>query len=92
MTEISIEKQIYLAVAYRETNLAVIARKLKMTRQNLYSKIARNTLKKEELCKIGKILGGKYVSYFAFPGGVKIGKAKARRKTAASRQDDSETR
>ena len=41
-------------------------------------KIARNTLKKEELCKIGKIPDGKYVSYFAFPGGVIVGKAKDR--------------
>ena len=30
-------------------------------------------VKKEELCKIAKVLGGKYISYFSFPGGVLIG-------------------
>jgi len=46
---------------------------MKMTPQNLHRKITRNTLKKEELYKIGKILGGKYISCFSFPGGVIIG-------------------
>ena len=73
MTSISVEQQIDLAIAYRATNLAVIAHAMGMTRQNLYKKLIRNTIKKEELSKIAKILGAEYVSYFSFPGGVKIG-------------------
>ena len=73
MTTISIQKQVFLAVAYRETNISAIAREMGLSPQNLHRKINSNTLKKEELCKIGKILGGEYVSYFSFPGNIKIG-------------------
>ena len=73
MKQISVEQQIDLAIAYRATNMSVIARAMGMSRQNLYKKMARNTLRKEELSEIAKILGGEYVSYFSFPGGVKIG-------------------
>ena len=73
MTGMSVEQQIFFAIAYRATNISAIARELGMSPQNLHRKISRNTLRKEELCEIGKILGGKYVSYFSFPGGVKIG-------------------
>ena len=73
MSSMSIEQQIFFAVAYRATNISAIARAMGMTPQNLHRKISRNTLKKEELSEIGKILGGKYVSYFSFPGGVIIG-------------------
>ena len=73
MSVMSVQQQIFLAVAYRGTNLATIAREMGLSPQNLHRKINRNTLKKEELCEIGKILGGEYVSYFSFPGGIKIG-------------------
>ena len=73
MVSMNIEEQVFLAISYRGTNLAAIAREMGMSRQNLHLKIRRNTLKKEELCKIGKILGAKYVSYCSFPGGVVIG-------------------
>ena len=69
----SIEQQIDLAIAYKRTSLAAIARAMGITRQSLYRKILRNTLKKEELCQIGKILGAKYLSAFSFPGGIIIG-------------------
>ena len=69
----NIGQQIFLAIAYRETNISAIAKALGIPRQNLHRKINSNTLKKEELCEIGKILGGRYVSYFSFPGGIKIG-------------------
>ena len=70
---ISIEEQVHLAIAYRSTNVSAIAREMGINRQNLHQKIKSNNLKKEELCKIAKILGGKYVSYFSFPGDVIIG-------------------
>ena len=73
MVTLSVEEQLYLAIAYRGTNIAALARELGIPRQILHRKVSNNTLKKEELCRIGKILGGKYVSYFSFPGGVKIG-------------------
>ena len=62
-----------MAIAYKKTNVAALARKLGMARQNLHRKIYNNTLKKEELCKIAKLLGGKYISCFSFPDGVTIG-------------------
>ena len=80
MAIISIEQQLYLAIAFKATNVSVIARAMGMARQNLHSKIIRNTLKKEELCKIAKILGGKYVSYFSFPDGVVISDTIKKRK------------
>ena len=73
MTNISIEQEIFFAVAYRGTSISAIAREMGMTPQNLHRRISRNSLKKEDLCKIAKILGGKYVSYFSFPGGVTVG-------------------
>ena len=80
MTSLSIEDQIYLAIAYKATNVAAIARKIGVTRQTLHKKITRNSLKKEELCKIGKILGGEYNSYFEFPGGIILGDKMKRKK------------
>ena len=69
----SIEQQIFLAVAYRATNISALARAIGIPRQNLHRKINNNTLTKEELCQIAKALGGKYVSCFSFPDGVVIG-------------------
>jgi hypothetical protein len=69
----NVEDQISLAVAYRKTNVSALARAMKMTRQNLHRKIENNTLRKEDLCKIGKILDAKYVSYFYFDDGTIIG-------------------
>ena len=69
----NVEDQIYLALAYKATNIGYLARKMGMTRQNLCKKINRNTLTKEDLAKIAKILGAKYISYFLFPNGVSFG-------------------
>ena len=82
MITMSVEDQLYLAVAYRATNIAALARELGISRQTLHRKIKLNTLKKEELCKIAKVLGGQYITYFAFPGGVKIGIVPKRRKSS----------
>jgi len=86
MTSISVEQQIFLAIAYRGTNISAVARAMGTTRQNLHQKISRNCLTKEELSEIGKILGGEYVSYFSFPGGIVIGDAMKGRKSKTSRQ------
>ena len=79
----SIEEQIYLAISYKATNVSAIAREMGISPQNLHRKIRSNTLKKEELCKIGKILGGKFLSCFYFPGGVVIGDKMGVRKSRA---------
>ena len=73
MTSVSVQKLIFLATAYRETNISAIARAMGISPQNLHRKINGNNLKKEDLCSIAKALGGKYVSCFCFPGGVIIG-------------------
>ena len=39
-------------------------------RIRLQPEISRNCLKKEELSKIAEILGGKFITFFLFPGGV----------------------
>ena len=80
MKRISVEQQLFLAIAYRSTNVSAIARAMGTTRQNLHQKITRNTLTTEELGEIGKILGGEYVSYFSFPGGVVIGDTRKKRR------------
>jgi len=69
MRSLSVEQQVYLAISYKGASLSAVARKMGMTQQNLHRKITHNTLRKEDLCKIGKILGGDYVSYFSFPDG-----------------------
>ena len=73
MKTLTIEQQIILSLAYRETNISALARAIKMHRQTLHRKILNNTLKKEELVKIGKALGGRYLCCFYFPGGIIFG-------------------
>jgi lambda repressor-like predicted transcriptional regulator len=71
-----IDQQVYSAIAYRGTSLAAVARQIGMSKQNLQKKLERNTLKKEELCEIAKILGGQYLSYFYFSKDAMIGDIK----------------
>ena len=82
MKNVNTEELIYMAVAYRGTNISAVARAMGMSPQNLHRKLACNTLRKEEICRIGKALGAKYVSYFSFPGGVTISD-----KTTAKKKD-----
>ena len=81
MSSMSVEDEIYLAIAYKGTSVSAVARAMGMARQNLYRKIRNNTLKKEELCEIGEILGGKYISCFVFRGGVILGDKLRQRKS-----------
>ena len=79
----NVEQEIFLAVAYRGTNISAVARAIGMKPQVLHKKINRNTLKKEDLCKIGKALGGRYMSCFYFPGGIVLGdKIRNRKKSS----------
>lgn len=81
MKRMSVEQELDLAVAYRATNISAVARAIGMNRQTLHRKINSNSLKKEELCKIGEALGGTYLSCFVFPGGVVLGdRMKSRKK------------
>jgi hypothetical protein len=73
MSNFSTAQQIDFAISYAQTNISAIARAMGMPQQNLHRKIAQNTLKKEDLCKIAEILGGEYVSYFFFFFNIKIG-------------------
>ena len=86
MNNITIQEQIFLATAYRATNISAIADAIGIARQNLHRKINCNTLKKEELIKIAKALGGEYLSFFYFPGGIIIGdKIKTKKKKTPER-------
>ena len=69
----NVQQEIFLAVAYCGTNVSAVARAIGMNRQTLHRKINTNNLTKEELCKIGKALGGKSMSCFYFPGGIVLG-------------------
>ena len=76
MSRLSVKDHIYLAISYRGTSVSTLARAMGMPQQNLCRKINSNTLKKEDLCKIARVLGAEYVSYFAFPGGIVLGDSK----------------
>jgi len=69
-----IEKMVYTAAVFRNTNVAEIARTIGMAPANLYRKMKQCTLKPAELVKIGKALGAEYTYYFSFPNGTRIGK------------------
>ena len=71
--DLNIEQMIYTSAIFRNTNVGEVARAIGMAPSNLYRKIKHNTLKPWEIEKIGKALGGKYVYYFLFPNGSKIG-------------------
>jgi hypothetical protein len=74
-----LEKMIYTAAIFRNTNVADIARTMGMAHQNLRRKMKHCTLKPSELAKIGKILGGEYIYYFSFSNGTNIGKVEKKK-------------
>jgi DNA-binding transcriptional regulator YdaS (Cro superfamily) len=67
------EQQINMAVAYKGTSQAALARAIGMTPSNFNQKIKRDTFTREEMQSIAAALGGEYSSYFSFPDGTKIG-------------------
>jgi hypothetical protein len=74
--DIYTEQMIYTAAVYRNTNVGEVARTIGMAPSNLYRKIKQGTLKKAELDKIARALGGEYCFYILFPNGTRIGKIK----------------
>ena len=74
MEKESIENMVFTAATYCNTNVAEIARAIGMLPSTLYRKLKRRTIKPDELIKIGKYLGCKYVYYLSFPNGAKIGR------------------
>ena len=68
----TIAQKVNMALSYKGISQAELARRLGTTPSNLNQKIKRNTLTKEELEQIAKILGGKWRAEFVFPDGTKI--------------------
>ena len=73
------EKMVYTAAIFRNTNVADVARNIGMSPQNLYQKMRRCTLRPADLSKIGKYLGAEYTFCFSFPNGTRIGKLEKNR-------------
>jgi len=92
MKSINVEQELFLAVAYRGTNISALARAIGMKPQVLHKKISRNTLKKEDLCRIGKALGGRYMSCFYFPGGIMFGDKIGKRKKGSIKDVNAQNR
>lgn len=80
MGKLSNKEQIDIAISYKGSSLSAVAQAIGMTHQGLQRKIVRNTLKREELRKIAKVLGAVYVSYFLFPDGLSIGSSSRNRR------------
>ena len=89
----NIRQMLFMLVNFRNTNISDLAKKLGMSRQNLHTRMKRGTLTKDELSKIAKVLGCRYVSCFVLPGGIIIGdKINTRRLVKpAKRQYDKKT-
>ena len=68
----TMEQKINMAIAYKQTSQAELARLMGMTPSNLNQKIKRETLTVEELEKAANALGAVYFFGFEFPDGTKI--------------------
>lgn len=66
------EQKINMAIAYKGTRQAALARAIGMTPSNFNQKIKRETFSVEELERIAEALGGVYSFSFDFPDGTKI--------------------
>ena len=61
-----------MAIAYKGTSQAALARMIGMTPSNFNQKFKRETFTQEELEKIAAALGGEYFFGFKFPDGTNI--------------------
>jgi len=68
----TIEQKINMALARSGISQAELARKMNTTPSNLNQKIKRETLKQDELERIGMICGGRWVAQFQFDDGTVI--------------------
>ena len=67
------EQKINMAVAYKGTSQAALARAIGMSPSNFNQKIKRDTFTDEELEKMATALGAIYIpASFEFPDGTKI--------------------
>ena len=53
-------------------SLSELARRIDQTPQNFNAKLKRNTVTREELNQIAKVLGSTYEQYFVLPNGEQI--------------------
>lgn len=68
----TIEQKLKMALSYRGTSQADLARRIGTTPSNLNQKLKRNTLTKEELEQIAQALGGTWRAEFVFEDGTVI--------------------
>ena len=68
----TLEQKIGMALAYKKTSQAALARMLGQTPSNFNQKMKRGTFTIEELEQIGQALGAKYFFGFEFEDGTKV--------------------
>lgn len=68
----TLEQKISMALAYKQTSQAALARMVGQTPSNFNQKMKRGTFTVEELEKIGEALGAKYFFGFEFEDGTKV--------------------
>lgn len=68
----TLEQKISMALAYKKTSQAALARMLGQTPSNFNQKMKRGTFTIEELEQIGQALGAKYFFGFEFEDGTKV--------------------
>lgn len=68
----TIAQKLSMALSYKGISQAELARRIGTTPSNLNQKVKRNTLTKEDLEQIAKILGGEWRTEFVFDDGTVI--------------------
>ena len=66
------EQMIKMALSYAQMSQAELARRLNMNASNLYRRIKRNTLTREDIEKIASAIGCTFECHLVFPDGTKI--------------------
>lgn len=66
------EQMIKMALSYKGMSQAALARELNTTPSNLNQKVKRNTLTKEDLEQIAKVLDAEFECHFKFSDGTEI--------------------
>lgn len=66
------EQMLKMALTYKGTSQAELARRLGTTPSNLNQKVKRNTLTREDLEQIAQMLDAEFVCHFRFADGTEI--------------------